>query len=120
MEFGDGRFRMTLAKGADTSTFFHEMMHMWTEVMGDLAQRPETPQQIKDDYQKLLDFSGYGTHENKVAMQAEALKIQQDAQGRDLTADESSLPRRAETSDAVLLGAQFLGSRRAGDQELVL
>lgn len=88
LEFGEGKFKLTLNKDADTSTVFHEMMHMWTEVMGELSQRPETPQQIKDDYQKMLEFSGYGTHEGKVAAQKEVLDILTGAQGRVLTEGE--------------------------------
>lgn len=93
IEFGDGKFHITLGKNADTSTVFHEMMHMWTEVMGELAQRPETPQQIKDDYQKLLEFSGYGTHDTKLKMQAESLAISNGARGRELTAEEAARVR---------------------------
>jgi hypothetical protein len=75
MEFGNNRFTMKLGKSADVSTVIHEMMHQWVEVMGELAQRPDTAPQIKDDYQKLLDFSGYGTHANKLAQQAESLAL---------------------------------------------
>lgn len=90
LEFGDGKFRMTIGKNADVSTWFHELMHMWTEVMGELSQRADTPQQIKDDYQAMLTFSGYGTHDNKLRMQAEALAIANGARGRDLTPEESA------------------------------
>lgn len=91
MEFGDGNnFRMSVNKNTDASTWMHELMHMWLEVHGKLAQLPDTPQQIKDDYQAMLTFSGYGTHENKVRMQAEALAIANGARGRDLTPEEKS------------------------------
>lgn len=90
LQFGaDKTFRMVLNKATNTSTVMHELMHYWFEVMGHLSQREGTPQALKDDYQKMLEFSGYGTHENKLAMQAESLAIQQGAQGRELTPEES-------------------------------
>lgn len=78
MEFGGAagnHLIMRLGPKADVSTVIHELMHGWTEVMGKLAQDPAEPQQIRDDYQKLLTFSGYGTHENKLAMMAESNTI---------------------------------------------
>lgn len=89
MDFGNGRFKLTTGKGADVSTLYHELMHMWTEVMGDLAQRIETPEALKADYQKMLEFSGYGTHAQKQAMLAEAARINSGAKGRELTPEES-------------------------------
>lgn len=90
MTFGDGKFLMTLGKDSETSTVMHEMMHMWTEVMSELAQRPEVSQSLKDDYATMLAFSGYATHEQKVAMQKEALDISNKArsENRDQTPEE--------------------------------
>lgn len=85
---GEGNsYTMHLGPSSDVSTVLHEFMHMWTEVMGKLAQDPNEPQQLRDDYQRLLDFSGYGTHANKLAMQAESAGIK----GKSSTDDLSDL-----------------------------
>jgi hypothetical protein len=51
-------FEIGLLKDANLSTFIHESGHFFTEVLGDLAERPDAPQQIKDDYAALLKFVG--------------------------------------------------------------
>lgn len=43
---------------ADLSTFLHESGHFWLEVLGDLAERQDAAEQIKADYQTLLDWFG--------------------------------------------------------------
>lgn len=47
-----------LLENADLSTFLHESAHFYFQVLQDLASRPDAPQQIKDDYQLLLDWFG--------------------------------------------------------------
>ncbi len=54
---GPRQFEITL-KGADLSTFLHEMGHYWLERMGDAAEHEGTPQQIKDDYAIVLKWMG--------------------------------------------------------------
>lgn len=59
IRFGENRqFNIDLLEKADLSTFLHESGHLYLEVLGDLAQSPQAPQQIKDDYQALLDWFG--------------------------------------------------------------
>ncbi len=59
IRFGENRqFNIDLLEKADLSTFLHESGHLYLEVLGDLAQSPQAPQQIKDDYQSLLDWFG--------------------------------------------------------------
>lgn len=64
-------FSINLRPGSDLTSTMHEAMHAFTEIMGDLAQSGKASPQLKADYQTLLEFSGYGTHENKAAMQRE-------------------------------------------------
>lgn len=59
IRFGkDRKFNIDLLKGADPSTFPHELAHFFLEVMGDLAETDGVPQDIKDDYQAVLDWFG--------------------------------------------------------------
>ncbi len=77
LEFdASGHFTMTLNGNANLSTVAHEAGHFWLEKMGDFAMREGAPQQMRDDYQKILEFVGYGTHEVKQAMMAEATALQ--------------------------------------------
>ena len=52
------KFNMKLFENADLSTFVHELGHFYLEVVGDLAERAESTQQLKDDYAKILKFLG--------------------------------------------------------------
>ncbi|MDR3578380.1 MAG: JAB domain-containing protein [Oryzomonas sp.] len=61
-------FEIGLLKDANLSTFIHESGHFFTEILGDLAERPDAPRQIKDDYAALLGFAGV---ESRDAIQAE-------------------------------------------------
>jgi hypothetical protein len=47
-----------LFKTADFSTFLHEAGHLFLEIMGDFAQDPNSTQQVKDDYAKVLSWLG--------------------------------------------------------------
>lgn len=59
IRFGaDRQFNIDLLKGADPSTFPHELAHFFLEVMGDLAETDGVPQDIKDDYRAVLDWFG--------------------------------------------------------------
>ena len=42
-------FDIELTAKMDASTFMHEMGHVYMEMLGDLAQVPDAPQQIRDD-----------------------------------------------------------------------
>lgn len=59
IQFGPNRkFNIALLERANLSTFLHETGHFYLEVMGDLADRPDAPQQVKDDYAKVLKYLG--------------------------------------------------------------
>lgn len=49
---------ITLLRTADLSTFLHETGHFFLEVDAHIASQPGAPQQIKDDFQALLDWFG--------------------------------------------------------------
>jgi hypothetical protein len=59
------RFDIHLLKGADASTFAHETMHFLSEVMGDVAQLADASPELKADYQKMLEFMGHASHEER-------------------------------------------------------
>ena len=64
IRFGrDRQFAIELLEGADLSTFLHETGHFFLEVFGDIAQRDDAPQQVKDDYAKLLQWFGVDSRE---------------------------------------------------------
>ena len=54
----DRKMRISLFESADLSTFLHETGHFYLEVLGDLAESPAAPQQIKDDYAAILKWLG--------------------------------------------------------------
>jgi hypothetical protein len=56
-------FEIGLLKDANLSTFIHESGHFFTEVLGDLAERPDAPRQIRDDYAALLKFAGVASRD---------------------------------------------------------
>lgn len=49
---------ITLLRGADLSTFLHESGHFFLEVMADMAKLPDAPQEIVDDLNIFLRWSG--------------------------------------------------------------
>src|SRR5690606_39753774 len=51
-----GGATIALLRTADLSTFLHESGHFFLEVYADLASRPDTPQQIRDDFDALLKW----------------------------------------------------------------
>lgn len=55
---GPEGFQIEMLENADKSTFFHELGHYYLEVLGDLAEDSSAPQDIRDDYQVLLDWFG--------------------------------------------------------------
>lgn len=85
-------FRMALTSAADVSTFIHEMTHLYVEVIGDLAQQDGTAQWLKDDYQHLMEWSGYGSHQGKIQAQVEEEGIYAVAaqEQRELTPEEQT------------------------------
>lgn len=59
IQFSTGRkFNIKLTDKANLSTFLHETGHFYLEVMGDLAARTDVPEQVKQDYQTILDWFG--------------------------------------------------------------
>lgn len=59
IQFGDDRrFEIKLTERANLSTLLHETGHFYLEVLGDLAARDNAPEQIRQDYQTLLDWFG--------------------------------------------------------------
>lgn len=59
IQFGtDRQFTISLLEKADLSTFLHESGHLYLEIMGDLAEDANAPQQVKDDFAKILKWMG--------------------------------------------------------------
>ncbi|TXJ25378.1 MAG: hypothetical protein E6Q24_14695 [Chitinophagaceae bacterium] len=49
---------IALLKNADPSTFIHESGHIWLEELREDALRPDAPQQLKDDWAAIKEWSG--------------------------------------------------------------
>jgi hypothetical protein len=47
-----------LTQSRDLSTFMHEAGHLYLEILGGLAEQKDAPKQIRDDYQKILEYLG--------------------------------------------------------------
>lgn len=58
IRFGTGSINIELLKNADPSTFIHETGHFYLEVFGDIASKSDTPQEVKDDFKKILTWLG--------------------------------------------------------------
>jgi hypothetical protein len=59
IQFGvDRQFTISLLEKADLSTFLHESGHLYLEIMADLAEDTNAPQQVKDDFAKILKWMG--------------------------------------------------------------
>jgi hypothetical protein len=59
IQFGaDRQFTISLLEKADLSTFAHESGHLYLELIGDLAEDENAPQQVKDDFAKILKWMG--------------------------------------------------------------
>jgi hypothetical protein len=93
-------FTITLSGNADLSTLAHEATHFWFETMGDYAMREDAPRSLRNDYLKLLEWSGYGTHEGKLAAQIEHRGILESAQRENRPLTEAETKRIGELSQA--------------------
>jgi hypothetical protein len=62
-EQGVRAFNIILSEGANLSTVLHELGHYYFEIMADLAEMPETSQQVRDDYRLMLRFLGVDSRE---------------------------------------------------------
>ena len=58
IRFGPTEINIDLLKNADPSTFFHETGHFYFKVLSDLAAQEGAPDQIKKDFQTILDWFG--------------------------------------------------------------
>lgn len=54
----DRKFSIEIFKGADKSTFLHESGHLFLEVLGDIAEKENAPQELKDDFGAVLKYLG--------------------------------------------------------------
>jgi GGDEF domain-containing protein len=51
-------FKVALNKNADLSTFLHESGHVFLEMFSDLAERPDAPERIRNDFAQTLKWLG--------------------------------------------------------------
>lgn len=51
-------FRVVLQERADLSTFMHESAHIFMDILGDLAERPDAPEQVRNDWAAALEWMG--------------------------------------------------------------
>lgn len=74
IQFGDdGKVSIGLLKKADTSTFLHEMHHMWVKMLANLAGREDAAPQVKEDFKALLDSVGAKDYDSMTVDQQEQL-----------------------------------------------
>ena len=68
IEVGEIQTVITLMGRADQSTFLHESAHLYLEILGNIAALENAPQQVKDDFQKILTWLGVKDQAAWVAM----------------------------------------------------
>jgi GGDEF domain-containing protein len=115
------RFDIHILKAADQSTFAHETMHFLFEVMGDVATSPTASEDVKRDYQALLNFAGHESHEARQQAMSERRELadiqrtegkltpEQKARQQELTAKEERITHAWE---------QYLAEGKAPSAEL--
>lgn len=59
----DGERIISIFKTADRSTFMHEMGHVFFDDIKTLAEMENAPQQVKDDWQALKEWTGWNDNE---------------------------------------------------------
>lgn len=74
---------LSLLKSADLSTFLHESGHYFLEIMTDLANRENAPQDIKDDLQTFFSWANISdlTHWNSLDIEGRRQAHEQFARG---------------------------------------
>lgn len=58
IQLGDGKTIINLLQKANLSTFLHESGHLYLEIFKNIAESDTATDQIKEDYQKILDWMG--------------------------------------------------------------
>ena len=58
IQFRSSETIISLFEGADKSTFLHESGHLYLQIMQDLGEDPNAPDNIKEDWNKILNFLG--------------------------------------------------------------
>ncbi|MBS2028714.1 MAG: hypothetical protein JST54_12505 [Deltaproteobacteria bacterium] len=113
-------FNIRIFSGADTSTLAHETFHFLNQVMGDLAQRGDAPELLKNDYAGLIKFMGYDSHEQRVAETKELIDLGETKGKRRLTNDEQARETqlRAKEERATFAWEKFLQEGRTPSVEL--
>jgi len=78
INLAQGGFRgvMQLYSSKNASTAFHESAHYFLEVMGRLTEMEGAPQSLKDDFQKIMEWSGYGDRATMLEMQSQLADLQ--------------------------------------------
>lgn len=68
-----GRSLIQLFERADLSTVLHETGHLFVDLLGDLASRPDAPEAVKADFQALLSFVGVASRDQLWTVHQETL-----------------------------------------------
>lgn len=89
----DGETIIRLFSGKDKSTFLHESGHLYMKVLSDLVMRPEASDQLKKDYQSILDYLGVKSFEEIKTEQQEKFAETVEAYFLKGTAPSTSLKR---------------------------
>jgi hypothetical protein len=76
IERTNDRLRIVLTPDADHSTFLHETGHAFMAMLGDLADAADAPQKVKDDFDAILKWTGYGDRATQTAMNVELAALQ--------------------------------------------
>lgn len=62
IQFTDEKTIIKLFEGADQSTLLHESGHLFLDVFSEIAQQPDAPAQIKEDYAKAMEWLGVASY----------------------------------------------------------
>lgn len=104
-------FDIELTAKMDASTFMHEMGHVYLEMLGDLAQRPDAPQQIRDDLATINRWLGRAEGEPLTVDQHEQFARGFEAYLREGKAPSSAM-RKAFAAFKVWLTAIYRSARQ--------
>jgi hypothetical protein len=96
--------RIVLTRQSDLSTFLHESGHVFMDVFAELAQRPDAPEQVREDWQTLLRYVGATDRDSLNEEQLETLARAFEAYLMEGKAPSASLRRAFERFRQWLVG----------------
>lgn len=96
IRIGRDGIEIQLLEKANPSSFIHETGHLYLKILEAMSQDATATEQVKRDYETLLQWSGYGSHAQRLQMMQEATTIQSRIRNENRSATREESARLAE------------------------